>query len=75
MLADMDTSAFKALNGVVSQPPGNVDAPIGWCCTGPPVPECVYGCVCVWMRVTVCMCKCALCTGVSVSVSVSVYRV
>ena len=54
VLADMDTSAF---NGVVSQPPGNVDAPIGWCCTGPLVPECVYGCVCVWMRVTVCMCN------------------
>ena len=47
VLADMDTSAF---NGVVSQPPSNVEAPIGWC---------VYGCVCVWMRVTVCMCKCA----------------
>ena len=56
VLADIATRAF---NGVVSQPPSNVEAPIGWCCTGPPVPECVYGCVCVWMRVTVCMCKCA----------------
>ena len=56
VLAEMDTSAF---NGAASQPPSNVDSPIGGCCTGPLVPECVHGCVCVWMRVTVCMCKCA----------------
>ena len=40
VLADMDSSVFT---GVVNQPPSNVEAPTGWCYTGPPVPECVYG--------------------------------
>ena len=72
MLADMDTSAF---NAVVSQPPSDVDAPIGWCCTGP---LCTW--VCIWVRVCMdegdCMhVQVRVCTGVRVSGSVSVYRV
>ena len=62
VLADMDTSAF---NGVVSQPPSNVEA-LGKKCRGTHRMVCIWVRVCMdegdcifFFRVTVCMCKCA----------------